>query len=796
MLTNYFKNAFRIMWKDRGFSLINIAGLTSGIAACLLIALYVLDEVSFDRFHANQDRIFRLTPTLHFPDGDRPRAVTSPPMGPALLDNFPEVEKIARISGSSRFLSVGDKKLYDTRIWYADSSFFEMFTFPIVEGDAKTALTQPWSVVLTERTAKKYFGDESALGKQMALSDTITLTVTGVVTDVPANSHIQFDAMMSRATMTEMFNHEPEDNWFENNYYTYLLLRDGADRAELESKFPAFLEKRLADEKKESGLWYDFYLQPITDIHLHSNLAAEMAPNGNIRYVYLFSVIGGLVLLIACANYINLSTARSAKRAKELGVRKIIGAKRFQLIAQLFGESFIMTTLSSVLAINFVLMILPAFNELTTKQLTFEYLLRSDVLLIFAALFIIINLIAGSYPAWVLSSFSPVNTLKTKSFFGKEKFLLRKGLVVFQFTISIVLISGTIIVTRQMSFLQNQNLGLQKEQLIQLNLSSAAARKYELIKSEVMKLPAVQTATVTSFSFRDNISTIALLPEGTPENEMTAECTLVGDHDLLNTFGIQLIAGRNFAPDSKVDEEQAFIVNEAAVKRFGWGTPQQALGKKIDWGLGKKGQVVGVVKDFNFSSLHQNIRPLIIHILPDWYGFITMKVNAADMQQTVADLEKAWDAMNVDGPFQYSFVDEDFARLYRAEQQIQTIVLLMSSLAIVIACLGLLGLIAFTAQQRTKEIGVRKVLGATVFSVVKLLSLDFLKLIVVSIVIAVPLAWLISTKWLEGFAYRTEASWWIFGLSALVAVVIAIGTICLQAIKAALTNPVNSLRSE
>ncbi len=796
MLTNYFKNAFRIMWKDRGFSLINIAGLTTGIAACLLIALYVLDEVSFDRFHANQDRLFRLTPTLHFPDGDRPRAVTSPPMGPALVDNFPEVEKMTRLSRSSRFLSAGEKKFYDTRLLYADSAFFEMFTFPMIEGDAKTALTQPWSVVLTESTAKKYFGNESALGKAMALSDSLTLNVTGVVADVPANSHLQFDVVMSRATINEMTNHEPEDNWFSNNYYTYVLLRDGANPKTLEAKFPEFLEKRLADEKKESGLWYDFYLQPVTDIHLKSNLAAEMAPNGNIRYVYLFSVIGGLVLLIACANYINLSTARSAKRAKELGVRKIVGAKRFQLITQLFGESFIMTTLSSILAINFVLMALPAFNELTAKQLSFDYILRSDVLVIFGALFIAINLVAGSYPAWVLSSFSPVNTLKTKSFFGREKFLLRKGLVVFQFTISIVLIAGTIIVSKQMSFLQNQNLGLKKDQLIQLNLSSSAALKYELIKSEVMKLPAVQTATVSNFSFRDGISTIALLPEGTPDNEMTAECTLVGDHDFLNTFGIQLIAGRNFSPDSKVDAEQAFIVNEAAVKRFGWETPQQALGKKLDWGLGKKGQVVGVVKDFNFSSLHETIRPLIIHILPDWYGYVTMKVNGADMQQTVADLEKTWKTLNIDSPFEYSFVDEDFARLYRAEQQIQTIVMLMSSLAIVIACLGLLGLIAFTAQQRTKEIGVRKVLGANVFSVVKLLSVDFLKLIAASIVIAVPVAWLISTKWLEGFAYKTEASWWIFALSALVAVIIAIGTICIQAIKAAVTNPVNSLRSE
>lgn len=795
MLKNYLKVAIRTFIKSKSFSFINIAGLSIGMSTCILITLFVLDEVSFDRFHDKADRIYRVTELLHLPTEDRHQTVTSPPMAPALGRAFPEVLKTARLSFSSRTISYKDNKFFDTRILYADSTFLQIFSFPMIEGNPDKALVEPYSVVLTQRAAKKYFGSEDPLNKIMMLSDTLSLTVTGVVEDVPANSHLQFDAVMSRSTITRMRNNAPEDNWFNNGYYSYILLPEGYDIRDLEAKIPSFLDKEQGADRKTSGIWYDFIFQPLTSIHLHSTSLFDLGVNGNIRYVYTFSVIAALVLLIACANYVNLTTAKSVNRAKELGMRKIVGARKSQLVSQLLGESFLITMLAFIVAVAVVSAVLPSFNTLTAKQLDITVLTRRDVLLVITGTFVMISLLAGGYPALLLSSASPLRAVKDYGRQGNSSGLVRKGLVVFQFSMSIILISATIVIFRQMDYMQTRNIGLQKDQLLQIDLPYRMQSKHELIRDELSKIPGVTAASVSTFSFRTGASNIAVLPEGAAENEITSESCLSVDADFLETYGVTLISGRNFIRGNIADDTSSFILNEAAVRSFGFGTPETALGKKLDWGLGKKGTVIGVVRDFNFESLHSTISPLILHVVKDWYNIVSLRVEG-DIPSVVNQVEKRWKQLDPEGRFEYAFMDQDFQRLYRAEEQTRTIVALLASLAIFIACLGLFGLAAFIAEQRTKEIGIRKVLGANVIGLIALMSKDFLKLIVIAFLFAVPVAWYAGSEWLTGFAFHTELAWWIFAAAGGASAIIALLTVSFQSVKASLMNPVKALRTE
>lgn len=795
MLTNYLKVAIRTFIKSRSFSVINIAGLSIGISTCVLITLYVLDELSFDKFHANADRIYRVTELLHLPSENRHQVVTSPPMAPALQNAFPEVLKTVRITPSSRTIAYKDKKFFDTRMWYADSTLLQIFTFPMIAGNPDRALTQPYSLVLTEKSAKRYFGDEDPLNKIMVFSDTLSLTVTGVIKNIPTNSHIQFDGVMSRSTLTHMRNGDPEDNWYNNGHYTYALLPEAYDIHELEAKIPAFFDKEMGKDRKESGIWYDFIFQPLTSIHLHSTGRHDFAVNGNIKYVYTFTVIAVLILLIACANYINLATAKSVKRAKELGMRKVVGARKNQLMAQLLGESFLFTLAAFVVAVVIVSATLPSFNELTGKLLTIGALLRQDVLLTMTSIFILISMLAGLYPAILMSAVSPLKAMKDYGRQGNSSGMVRKGLVVFQFTMSIILISTTLIIFRQMDYMRTRNLGMHKDQVMQVALPYRLNSKHEVIRQELAAIPGVTSASVSSFSFSGGSGNIALLPEGAADNEVTSEATISVDPYFLQNLGIKLIAGRNFIPGSVADDSSAFIVNEAAVKEFGWGSPETAIGKTLDWGLGKQGAVIGVVKDFNFSSLHNAIEPLIIHIIPDWYDMISLRIEG-NIPAVVAQVEAKWKQLDPEHQFGYHFLDQDFQTLYRAEAQTRTIVGLLASLAIFIACLGLFGLAAFIAEQRTKEIGIRKVLGAHAAGIIVLMSKDFLKLILIAFVIAVPVAWYAGSEWLTGFAYRTEMAWWIFAIAGISSAGVALLTVSFQSIKASLMNPVTALRTE
>ncbi len=795
MFRNYLKVAIRNLAKSKLYSAINIIGLSVGIASCILIFLYVQDELSFDRFHERSSRIYRLTEILHLPKEDRPQAVTSPPMGPALKTNFPEVEKFVRINSSSRYLSVNEKKFLDNKLIYADSTFFDVFSFPLIEGNPTKALVSPYSVVLTESTAKKYFGNASALGKTMNFSDTIALKVTGIINDVPHNSHFTFDAVLSRTTITDMRKGEPEDNWFNNGYYTYLLLPEGYDQKRLETKASAFVQKQMEEERKTSGMWYDFKLQPLTEIHLRSNIHAEIRPNSDITYVYIFSAAAILILLIACSNFINLSTAKSLTRSREIGLRKVVGARKAQLIFQFLGESFLFAAIAGLLAILMVKFLLPYFNDFAGRTLSLQI---SNLLFlsIFGLIIIGAGLIAGCYPAFLMSAFGPITALKGVMRYGWKDVVLRKGLVIFQFTIAIILGLGTTMILQQLRFMQNQKIGLNKDQLIEMDLSFADLPKGRTIVQELLKNKGVENATLTDFSFKSGISNIALLPEGAAENEITSQSVVTIDENFLSTFQVSLAAGRNFSPEYRTDSLEGFMVNEAAVRVFGWKTPQDAIGKKLDWGLGKKGKVVGVVKDFNFRSLHENVAPLIMHIHPDWSRYVALRLKSANLSETIKEIESTWNRLTTNSPFAYTFLDEDFAKMYKAEQNMQSVLTLFTALAVFVACLGLFGLAAFTIRQRFKEIAVRKVLGASTANITRLLSKDFLKLVLISALIAFPIAWFGISRWLQDFAYRVQIGWWVFVVAAAGALFIALITVSFQAIRAAVVNPTKSLRSE
>jgi putative ABC transport system permease protein len=796
MFRNYFRTALKNLRNNRLYSFVNITGFSIGIASCMLIFLYIQYELSYDRYNKNADRIYRLTEILHLPKEDNARAVSSPPMAYALQSSLPEILKTVRINFSARSISYNEKKIHETIIIYADSTLFDIFTFPMIQGNPHTALVNPYSIVLTETTAKKYFGTEPAFGKTMKLSDTINLTVTGIIRDIPENSHLSFDCILSRTTIFELNQQREDNNWFDNNYWTYLLLPPGHNHKTLEPKIDAVIEKAMVEARKETGLWYNFKLQPITDIHLRSDLRAEIRPNSDIRYVYIFSAAAILILLIACINFINLSTARSVKRSKEIGLRKVAGARRGQLITQFLSESSLYAMVAGACAIGLILLALPYFNQFTGKDLSLDYLLKPTLLFTYIGIILAVGFLAGLYPALLMSSFKPVKAIKESIKHGWQDVILRKGLVIFQFTISIILISSTTLIFEQLRFLQNKKIGMNKDLVLEIPIRNQDLSKTKTIRDELRKISSVSNVSITNFSFKEGLASVATLPEGANENELSSHLTVAADENFLNTFQIPLVTGRNFSDEFPTDTKESFIVNETAVKYFGWGTPQQSIGKTIDWGLGKKGKVIGVVKDFNFTSLHDNIRPLIIHLFPDDYGFVAVLIKPGNINQTIRQIENTWKNTAVYSPFSYSFVNEDFDNLYKAEHNMQTVLGLFTLLSVFISCLGIFGLAAFTIRQRIKEIGVRKVLGATVSNIAGLLSKDFIKLVIFAATIASPIAYFGIYKWLESFAYRINISWWIFLIAGIAAIVIAITTVSFQAIKAAMANPVKSLRTE
>ncbi|MES2849493.1 MAG: ABC transporter permease [Bacteroidota bacterium] len=814
MIKNYFKIAWRNLLKNKTFSLINITGLASGLACFILIALYVADELSYDKFNEKAERIYRVNSDIVFGGNNLHLAVTADPMGTALKKDCPEVEEYVRFytSSGSKLVKKGSSFINEDNVAHADSTLFDVFTLPAIAGDTKTALNEPNTVVITESTAKKYFGTTDAVGKTIETNDNTSTVykITAVIKDIPHNSHFNFDFIFSMDNADYSWG-----QFTSHNFFTYLLLKKGTTQQAFEKKLDLYLAKyvlpslqqnnadiKSVEDIKKSGNTLQYSLMPMTDIHLHSDRFPEMAVNGNIQYVYIFSAVALFVLLLACVNFMNLSTARSANRAKEVGIRKVLGTEKRSLIGQFLTESTLMAFISLFFAVLIVWLSISYFNDLSGKELSINSLFKPTYLFVLLLLPVAVGLLAGSYPAFFLSSFKPITVLKGKINAGFKRSILRNVLVVFQFATSIILIIGTIVVYRQLNFIQTTKLGFKKDQVLVVNNTYALGNNATAFKNEIAKLAGVSSATFAGFLPVSNSSrsdyTYSKEAVMNTKNLLSSQTWGI-DYDYINTLGMEIIKGRNFSKEFGSDST-AIIINETAGKVLGYDDP---IGKKLystydgdaTPGASVSFNIIGVVKNFHFESLRQPVAPLMFK-LGDRTGATAFKVNTSDIKNLVSKVESKWKTMASGLPFSYQFLDDSFDNMYRVEQRTGKLGLTFAIIAILIACLGLFGLATYMAEQRIKEIGVRKVLGATVSDITAMLSKDFVKLVLVAAVFAFPLAWWAMNKWLQDFAFRINIGWWVFVIAGVTALLIALLTVSSQAIKAALSNPVKSLRTE
>ncbi len=789
-------------------SSINLLGLTVGLTCCLLILIYIINELSYDRFNAKAGQIYRVTRSFNTIDGveNLHLATVAPPFGPLLKNDFPDIEKVTRIlSNGLTVFRYKDKILNERNAYYAETNFFDFFSVPLLKGNIHNALEEPLSVLLNEETAKKYFGNEDPINKMVKLDNLYTYKVTGIFSDFPASSHFHPKILISFSSLKDSTlygERQLQSNWSNNAFHTYLMLPQNYPVKNIESKFPSFLNKNMPSRnmifKPSQGT--KLHLQKLTDIHLQSALEAEIEPNGSISRVYIFSCIALFILLIACINYMNLSTARSVLRAKEIGIRKAIGAKRKEIIAQFLSESVLITFISLSAAILITLIILPYINLFSGQQLSATVLLNYRIVALMLVLPFIIGFISGAYPALFLSSFEPVKVLKGVLKVSKSNFSFRKVLVVTQFSVSIILIISTIIVLRQLSFMQNTNLGFNKDCVVTSFFSSDLTKHYASFKNELLKTSLVKSITrssrIPTGNLLDDLGGLAVMNGDSMKPVQNVDMKLVSiDYDYIPTFGIEMAAGRNFTNDFSTDSNN-FVINAAAAKALGWKDPAIAVGKDVRYG-GVQGKIVGITKDFHFESMHKDIVPIIFSPSRQNSLFtLSFKIDGNNMHKAISEIEKRWHAYLPDVPFQYTFIDDNVKQLYKSEQQQSTLFTIFSVIAIFIACLGLLGLSSFTITQRIKEIGIRKILGASIPELVKLLSTDFIYLVFAASVISFPVAWFMMDKWLRDFAYRISIPLWAFILSGSIAILIAFITISSQTVKAAIANPVKSLRTE
>jgi putative ABC transport system permease protein len=807
MIRNFLKVAWRNLVKNRTFSIINITGLAAGLACFILIALYVVDELSYDRYNEKADRIYRVNSDLRFGGTDLKLAVSSDPMGATLKKDYPQVEEYVRFyaPGNNKQVKKGEQIIYENSTVYADSTLFRVFTLPALHGDTRTALNEPNTVVITEKMAKKYFETTNAVGKVIE-ADRTPYKVTAVIRDMPLTSHFTADFIFSMDNVDYGWG-----NYLSHNHQTYILLKKGTDPKAFEKNFKQVIEKYVIaqakqfmqissmDEFEKAGNKLEYSLMPLTDIHLHSDRVAEMGVNGNMQYVYVFGAVALIVLLIACVNFMNLSTARSANRAREVGIRKVLGTGRGSLIQQFLLESVVTTFLASLIAVGAAILLLPYFNSLANKTLTIGGLLDARILPFLILLPVIIGMLAGSYPALYLSSFRPIAVLKGKLGAGTKKSAVRNVLVVFQFATCIFLIIGTIVVYNQLRFIQSKKLGFNKEQVLMIDDVNRLRENAKAFKNEILQISGVQSGTLSPYlpvdSWR-NDNTLSKTPVLDSKSGMNMQTWEV-DEDYAKTLGMEIIKGRFFSKEFPTDSF-AVVINESTAA---WVGGDDVIGKKIYSTFNSPNSetvaltIIGVVKNFHFESLKQTIGPLIFQ-LGRANAIASFKVSTSNIQQLVKEVEKKWTAMAPGRPFRYRFMDESFNNMYSAEQRVGKIAFTFALLAILIACLGLFGLATFIAEQRTKEIGIRKVLGASVQGLVRLLSVDFLKLVAISFLFAAPAAWYFMNKWLQDFAYRIDITWWVFVVAGMLAIIIALLTVSFQAVKAALANPVKSLRTE
>ena len=798
MLKNYLKIAFVNLRKHKAFSFVNIFGLAIGMTCCILIATYVFHELSYDKFHEKADRIYRLRSELKISGEHLDIPKSSPPMADYLVQNYPEV------IDASRFRSLGrvsvryrDNLNYEDHIFFADNSVFDIFTFPLVKGDPQAALNTAHSVVISEDMAKKYFGAEDPIDKVLNINNQSDFTVTGVMKNVPHNSHFNFNMFCSFKTYAQN-NKRDMQSWLSINNYTYILLEKGADYKQMEQKLPEMIEKRAGAMLRLAKAEMILSLQPLTTIHLRSDLMQEISGNSNIVYVYIFSAIALFILVIACINFMNLSTARSANRAKEVGLRKVLGADRGKIIRQFLSESILNSIVACILALLLVDLTLPLFRSISGFDLRIDYAENYWLIPSLVGLALFVGLIAGSYPAFFLSAFQPTRVLKGELKSGRAGTLFRSALVIVQFTISIALIVGTIVVFNQLNYMKNKKLGFQKEQVVIIPISDdSTLDSLRPVKQELENHTGIIGVAASSHVPGQMTYVNPFIPEGFTLDHMQYMGELYIDHEFIPTMGIEIVAGRNFSEEFTTDTLESVIINETAVKKFGWEKP---VGKTIgDVSVSqkiKKYTVVGVVKDFHIESLRKKISPLFIGCTSHIFNSLSVRIKTENIPATLSFLESKMRQIDPFRPFDYAFLDDSFDSQYRSEERLSRVFSYFAILAVFIACLGLFGLASFTAEQRTKEIGIRKILGASVSGVALLLSKEFTKWVLIANAIAWPIAYFASRLWLQGFAYRTNLTLTTFIVSMAISFFIALLTVSYQAMRTAIANPVDSLRYE
>ncbi len=801
MLRNYLLIAFRNLLKHKAFSFINITGVAVGLGCFLLIALYVKDELSYDRYNANADRIFRVTRTFLSSEGtpSLKLAQLAPPFGPLIKQDFAEAEQVVRTIGNDGLIRYGEHSFNEEGVLFAEASLFKVFDIRLVSGNPNHALENPFSIVFSQPMAEKYFGKENPVGKIVRFDNQFDMTVTGVFEPLPAQSHFHPNFLASFTTFNDSRVYGAEQlrtNWSNNAFNTYLLLKAGANPQRIEAAFPTFQDNHLsAGGGAKTSTWSVLHLQKLTDIHLRSHTDSEVEPTGDISYIYLFSAIGLFILLIACINYMNLATARSAGRAKEVGMRKVVGALRTQLIGQFLSESLLLVIFALGIALLLVVLCLPALNDFTQKHLSFQQLLDPVFLSILIGITLLTALVAGSYPAFFLTSFRPLGVLKGQIASAMRSGKLRQMLVITQFAIAIALIISTAVVYTQMKYIQNYRLGYAKDQVLLLKDTGDSTTNYETLKQQLIQTGAVRdvgrSSRIPSGRLLDDYEAKVLKGDTMAPVNINLRSLRV-DYDFIPAYQIRMAAGRNFSRAYSTDTSM-IVLNETAVRQLGW-TPDQAIGKPFQYGP-TIGQIIGVTKDFHFESLHQRMAAMAMTLSKGNVHWLSVPLKG-NTPAALSQVKAVWKQFFPERPFDYQFLDERFDRLYAREQTQQTLFSIFAGIAILISCLGLFGLSIFMAEARTKEIGIRKVLGASEVSLVALFSKEFMKLVMVALLIASPVAWYAMHTWLADFAYRTDIHWWVFVLAGGLTVLIALLTVSFQSVKAALTNPVKSLRSE
>jgi putative ABC transport system permease protein len=793
MLNNYLKIALRNIKRYKGYSLINILGLATGMACCLLIVLYIQDELSYDAFHVNADRIFRVV-TSTSGDGTPTNATGTFGTGPAMREDFPEVVDFVRIrnmgQGTRIYIGHEDRKFYEERFFFADPSIFKVFTFPLLRGDTEKVLSEPNSIVITESMAEKYFGHEDPMGQTLETDpynsgEMMVFRVTGIAEDVPGNSHFHFDFLASYV------NQQEDLNSFSGlrPHYTYVLLQDASQAAGLESRLPDFVRRHFGEDP-----WYTNHLQPIRKIRLHSLLRSEIESTGNMAYVTIFSLVAVFVLIIACINTINLSTARSLKRAREVGLRKVVGARRKQLMGQFLGESLLISLLGGLLALVLAALFLPLFNTIAEKEVTLHFLTGVIPLASLMGIVAVVGIVSGGYVAFVLSGLMPLQVLKGDLTSDSRKRKLREGMVIFQFILATIMIIGALTAHKQMRFIQTHNTGYHRDEILVIPLNREARAGYIALRNELLMCPAIRNTATSSY-----VPTRGSMHESVSFEDLDQNLTPVLyfiDKEFVNTYGIQILYGTDFTHEIPQPSNAEFLVSTQTLAEAGYPSPEEALGKRVEW-MEYSGSITGVINDMNLYSFHRAAYPMILLVTCiEQHDYLSVRLDANRYGEALTAIQSVWRRLIPSFPLDYFFLDESFEALHRADRRLGYIFQFFSAIAVFIACMGLFGLALFTAEQKTKEIGIRKVFGASVYGIVLLLTREFSKCVLIANVIAWPIAYYIMSQWLQNFAYRTTVGMWTFIVTTVLSLSVAILTVGTRAVRAAMANPVDSLRYE